>query len=30
MTDVWRLPAIDRWEKLQGEQPTQKPLSSQD
>lgn len=27
MTDVWRLPAIGRWEKLCGKHPTQKPLS---
>ena len=27
MTDVWRLPAIARWEKSQGKHPTQKPLS---
>lgn len=27
MTDVWRLPAIARWEKLQGKHPTQKPLN---
>ncbi len=27
MTDVWRLPAIGRWEKSQGKHPTQKPLS---
>jgi site-specific DNA-methyltransferase (adenine-specific) len=27
MTDVWRLPAIGRWEKTQGKHPTQKPLS---
>ena len=26
MTDVWRLPAIARWEKSQGKHPTQKPL----
>lgn len=26
MTDVWRLPAIGRWEKSQGKHPTQKPL----
>lgn len=26
MTDVWRLPAIGRWEKTQGKHPTQKPL----
>lgn len=27
MSDVWRLPAIGRWEKSQGKHPTQKPLS---
>lgn len=27
MTDVWRIPAIGRWEKSQGKHPTQKPLS---
>lgn len=27
MTDVWRLPAIGRWEKSCGKHPTQKPLS---
>lgn len=27
MTDVWRLPAIARWEKLCGKHPTQKPLA---
>lgn len=27
MTDVWRLPAIARWEKSCGKHPTQKPLS---
>ena len=27
MTDVWRLPAIGRWEKACGKHPTQKPLS---
>ena len=27
MTDVWRLPAIARWEKNCGKHPTQKPLS---
>jgi len=27
MTDVWRLPAIAKWEKTQGKHPTQKPLS---
>ena len=27
MTDVWRLPAISRWEKSQGKHPTQKPLA---
>lgn len=26
MTDVWRIPAISSWEKLQGKHPTQKPL----
>lgn len=26
MTDVWRMPAIGRWEKSQGKHPTQKPL----
>lgn len=26
MTDVWRLPAIGRWEKTCGKHPTQKPL----
>lgn len=26
MTDVWRLPAIARWEKTCGKHPTQKPL----
>lgn len=26
MTDVWRLPAIARWEKSCGKHPTQKPL----
>ena len=26
MTDVWRLPAIGRWEKSCGKHPTQKPL----
>lgn len=25
MTDVWRLPAIARWEKVHGKHPTQKP-----
>lgn len=27
MSDVWRLPAIARWEKAHGKHPTQKPLS---
>lgn len=27
MTDVWKLPAIGRWEKSCGKHPTQKPLS---
>lgn len=27
MTDVWRLPAIARWEKKCGKHPTQKPLA---
>lgn len=27
MTDVWRMPAIARWEKSCGKHPTQKPLS---
>jgi site-specific DNA-methyltransferase (adenine-specific) len=27
MTDVWRLPAIGRWEKLCGKHPAQKPIS---
>jgi site-specific DNA-methyltransferase (adenine-specific) len=27
MTDVWRLPAIAKWEKSCGKHPTQKPLS---
>lgn len=27
MTDVWRLPAIGKWEKSCGKHPTQKPLS---
>lgn len=27
MTDVWKLPAIGRWEKTCGKHPTQKPLS---
>lgn len=27
MTDIWRLPAIARWEKSCGKHPTQKPLS---
>ena len=26
MTDVWRMPAIGRWEKSCGKHPTQKPL----
>ena len=26
MTDVWRLPAIGKWEKSCGKHPTQKPL----
>lgn len=26
MTDVWRIPAIGRWEKTNGKHPTQKPL----
>ena len=26
MTDVWRIPAVSRWEKEQGKHPTQKPL----
>lgn len=26
MTDVWRMPAIGRWEKTCGKHPTQKPL----
>ena len=26
MTDVWRIPAVGRWEKQQGKHPTQKPL----
>ena len=26
MKDVWRLPAIQSWEKTQGKHPTQKPL----
>lgn len=26
MTDVWRMPAIGRWEKTRGKHPTQKPL----
>ena len=26
MTDVWRIPAVGRWEKEQGKHPTQKPL----
>ena len=27
MTDVWRMPAIGRWEKTCGKHPTQKPLN---
>ena len=27
MTDVWRLPAVSKWEKTCGQHPTQKPLS---
>lgn len=27
MTDVWRLPAIQKWEKSCGKHPTQKPLA---
>ena len=27
MTDVWRLPAIGRWEKMCGKHPAQKPIS---
>lgn len=27
MTDVWRLPAIAKWEKSCGKHPTQKPLA---
>lgn len=27
MTDVWRLPAVGRWEKSCGKHPTQKPLA---
>lgn len=27
MTDVWRIPAIGRWEKSCGKHPTQKPLA---
>lgn len=27
MTDVWKFPAIGRWEKEHGKHPTQKPLS---
>lgn len=27
MTDVWRMPAIARWEKSEGKHPTQKPIS---
>jgi len=26
MTDVWRIPAVSSWEKLQGKHPTQKPM----
>ena len=26
MTDVWRIPAVGKWEKLQGKHPTQKTL----
>ena len=26
MKDVWRLPAVQSWEKEQGKHPTQKPL----
>ena len=26
MTDVWRIPAVGKWEKTQGKHPTQKPL----
>lgn len=26
MSDVWKIPAIGRWEKTQGKHPTQKPL----
>ncbi|MBR4199456.1 MAG: site-specific DNA-methyltransferase [Bacteroidales bacterium] len=26
MTDVWRIPAVNLWEKQQGKHPTQKPL----
>ena len=26
MTDVWRIPAVSKWEKEQGKHPTQKPL----
>lgn len=26
MTDVWKMPAIARWEKSCGKHPTQKPL----
>ena len=26
MTDVWRMPAVGRWEKTCGKHPTQKPL----
>lgn len=27
MTDVWKLPAIAKWEKMHGKHPTQKPLA---
>ena len=27
MTDVWKLPSINRWEKKFGKHPTQKPLN---
>ena len=27
MTDVWRMPAVAKWEKSCGKHPTQKPLS---
>lgn len=26
MTDVWRIPAVSSWEKVEGKHPTQKPL----